>query len=123
MAKLISDDALDAALQYIIDNVSHIHVLSQIPTAYADVATYTLGNTTLVSGDFGALGDFTSGGRQIAIPQKTVTGTAAGTVTYLALIDSSETELLVYSDTVSQAITNGGSLVVPTWLIYIEDPT
>jgi len=120
MAKLVCDSALDAGLDYIASNCDYMHVLSQIPVSYANVATYTLGNVAMTSGDFTA-GDYAGGGRQIAIDTKTVTGTANGTVTYLVLIDSGSSEILAYGDTVSQAITNGGSLSVPSWLIWMGD--
>lgn len=121
MAKLISDNVLDTALEYIQNNADYIHVLSQVPTAYADVATYTLGNVAVTSTDFTGPADYAGGGRQLTVTEQTLTGTASGTVTYIVIIDSGSSEILAYGDTVSQPITNGGSLSVPAWLIYVGD--
>lgn len=119
---LICDAALDAALQYIIDNVSHLHILSADPgSTWSNIASYTLGNGALVSGDFSSLGDYSGGGRQAVVPEKTISVNGDGTVTYVALVDTTGTEILAVSNTVAEVVTNGGNLLVPTWLIFVED--
>lgn len=118
----ITDNAKDAYLDYIVDNVSHIHALNDEPAAWADIASYTCANLACTSSEITGPGDYAGGGRQIAIDELTLNVTATDNVTWVALVDTTGTEILAYVQIASTAVTSGGTLVIPTWLIYIEDP-
>lgn len=122
--KMLHDNVLDAALDYILTNVSHIHLLSAEPDidTWANIAAYTLGNAAMVGGSFTGPGDYAGGGRQIVTPEVSASITGTGTVTYVAIVDTGGTEILAFSETAATAVSSGGSLTVPPWLIFLEDP-
>jgi hypothetical protein len=106
---ILANELLDAGLAYL-DNTTVLHILSQQPTTYANVATYTLGNKATPS--IGAAGAGTPSGRKrtvAAISGGTVTAT--GTATHLALV--SGTVLIATGPlNASQAVTSGNTFTL-----------
>lgn len=116
----LHDDVLDNGLSALAD-ADEIHILSQAPASYADVATYTLGNGTAV---VGSPGDRTPNGRKVTIGphSNTITVTADGTRTHWALIDSGTSRLLASNAFASSAaVTNGNSASIDAFDIGIPD--
>lgn len=123
MAKSVADAVLDAALNYIKNNVTRMTACSAQPTTYTEGnATYALADVTVASGDF-TVADDTSG-RKVTVAQKTgVTVDSTGTATYVALLDVSNTALLYVTTATSQALTAANTMTFNSWKINIQDPT
>ena len=129
MARSVNDAVLDAALNYIADNGTTLHVCAGQPTSITtgtlagatELAEFTLtvgagnGDYTLANGDVS--------GRKLTVAAQTGASiTASGTADHLAITDG--TSSLIYVTTVtSQAITSGGTVDTSAWDIEIEDPT
>jgi hypothetical protein len=119
----LHDDILDAALQYIEDNVENLYICSAEPTTFAEAnSTYKLGSkaTPTITGP--ANGD-TSGRKTTvdAITDGSVTGT--GTATHWALTDDSASKLLATGALASsQAVTSGNTFSLTAFDIEIPDP-
>lgn len=106
MARTISSTTLDQPLSYFKTNIAKIHICSQLPTTFAQVATYTLGNK---SGAFTVSNptDMTNG-RKISVSATTGgTVTATGTATHVVVV--SGTEILGWVAITSQAVTEGNT--------------
>lgn len=123
MAKSVADAVLDAALNYIKNNVTRMTACSAQPTTYTEGnATYALADVTLASGDF-TVADDTSG-RKVTVAQKTgVTVDSTGTANHVALLDVSNTALLYVTTATSQALTAANTMTFNSWKINIQDPT
>lgn len=117
-----SDNAQDAALDYVRTNAARMDICSSEPTTYAEAtSTYTLGNTTTVS--VGVNGDAAGGGRQAdtaAISDGTVTGT--GTAAFFALTDGVGELLYTAALSATQAVTSGNTWTLTSHTITIADP-
>lgn len=114
----------DSGLNVLDTEASAIHVTSQEATTYTEAtSTYTLGNSTSLSG--AAPSDRSGGGREVvfaAITDGSIT--ASGTATHYALFDVSNTRLLVTgSISASQSVTSGNSFTGATFAVGIPDPS
>jgi hypothetical protein len=119
MAQLHSD-VLDLGLTELTESTV-LHVLSQEPTTYANVATYTLGNkaTPTISAPRAAT---TGTGREVGISAITDgTGTATGTATHWALVDGSRL-LAANSLSAGVAIASGNAFSLSAFTIRIPYP-
>ena len=124
MAAYIHDTVLDAALDYIDDNVENLYICSAQPTTFAEASsTYALGVKATPSIGSPTNGDST--GRKIvvsAITDGTVTDT--DTATWVALTDDSASLLLVAQElSSSQGVTSGNTFTLTEFDITIPDPT
>jgi len=121
MAKLVADAVLDAALNYIKNNVVEMIACSTQPTTYEQAtATYALADVVMEAADF-TLDDGASG-REVNVAAKTgVTVDASGTYQHVALC-SADTLLYVTTGT-SQVLSAGNTVDFPAWIIQIADPT
>ncbi len=120
----VADRVLDNGLQVLDLEANAVHITSQQATTYAEAtSTYTLGNTTSIS--ISAPTDRTGGGRQVTLTA--VTGasvTASGTATHYAIVDTSNSRLLVTSAlTASQSVTSGNTFSLEALDVGIPDPT
>lgn len=120
----IGDRVLDNGLTVLDTEANAVHVTSQEATTYTEAtSTYTLGNSTSVS--IGAPSDRTGGGRKVtmsAISDGSVTGT--GTATHYAIVDTSNSRLLVAGSlTASQSVTSGNTFSLASLDIGIPDPS
>jgi hypothetical protein len=116
----LHDDILDNGLAALAD-ADEIHILSQSPTTYADVATYTLGNAAAV---VGSPSDRSPNGRKVTIGPHSNTGlvTADGTRTHWALIDTATSRLIATNAFASSAaVLNGNSFSVDAFDIGFPD--
>ena len=123
MAKLVADAVLDAALQYLEDNVIEMIACSTQPTTYAEATTtYALADVVLAPSDFTGPANGDTSGRKTTINAKTgITVDNSGTFGHVALCSGS---VLLYVTTgTSQVLTAGNTVDFPAWDIEIADPT
>lgn len=119
----IVDYVLDAALSKLDTEAERVYICSQEPTTYAEaITTYALGNSTSLS--VGAPGDRSGGGREVtvaAVADASITGT--GTASHFALVDVSNTRLLVTGSlSLTQPVTSGNTFSLDSFTIGIPDP-
>lgn len=122
MAAFLHDDVFDNGLSEVSAAANALHILSQQPASYANVATYTLGNKA--SPTIAAPSDRSGGGREVVIAAVTNgTVTATGTATHWALVDTATSRLLATSALgASQAVTNGNTFTLTSFGVGIPDP-
>jgi len=127
MAELLPDATIDGFLDTIADTCDRVDVCSTQPTTYTQAtSTYTLGNTTLTTGDGG--GDWTiangdTSGRKLSLAQQAgITATGTDTAQHIAFTDGSSTLLAVATCT-SQSVTSGNSITINAFdVLEIADP-
>ena len=89
MTKRIDHGSFDLALADIADHGNQLHLVSQAPAAYADVALYSLGFVALTLGaGNGAytIQDGVVSGRRLSLAQQTVPGTANGVASHAVIV-------------------------------------
>ena len=123
MAKSCADVVLDAALNYLKNNVTQECLCTAEPTTYAEAtSTFKVGiKTGLTSGSFTGPADGTVSGRKITVNQQSaIDVTPSGTATHVALCTGS---VLLYVTTItSQVVTAGNTATIQAWEIEIVDP-
>jgi|TARA_B000000609_G_C24069193_1_gene291048 hypothetical protein len=120
----IADRVFDNGLTVLDTEANKIVVTSQEATTYTEAnATYALGNSTSLS--IGAPADRSGGGREVtaaAITDGSITGT--GTVTHYAIVDTSNSRLLVTGSlSASQSVTSGNTFSLASFTVGIPDPS
>ena len=119
----LNNRVFDNGLSVLTSEADRLDICSQEPTTYTEAtSTYTLGNNT--SFTVASPSDRTGGGRKVtvsAISGATVTGT--GTATHYALVDVSESRLLVTGAmNASQGVNSGNTFSTDSFDIGIPDP-
>jgi hypothetical protein len=120
----IADRVFDNGLTVLDTEANKIVVTSQEATTYAEAnATYALGNSTSLS--IGSPADRSGGGREVtaaAITDGSITGT--GTVTHYAIVDTTNSRLLVTGSlSASQSVTSGNTFSLASFTVGIPDPS
>ena len=111
MTNLIADVVMDAALQYLEDNVTTLHICSGDPADRAAVLTNSLGNVAIDASDFTIANGDTSGRKSTLAQQAIASASASGTAAVIALING--TILVLKADlSATQAITSGNPITV-----------
>jgi hypothetical protein len=128
MAKLVHDNVLDAALQYLETNVDFLSVCEGAPTTYEHAHSNkgTATGKVLASSatpTFTGPADDTSGRKTAVDEEAAMTVDISGTADHVALCFTGSTLLLYVTTCTSQALTAGNTVTVPTWDISIADPT
>ena len=118
----LSNNTLDALLEYISTNATHLYICSQEPATLTEATTtYALGSKA--GPTFGAIQDRVGEGGGRELPVDAITGgavTSTGTATHYALV--SDTELLVANDIANpQVVTSGNSFNLAAFTIGIQD--
>ena len=129
MAKLVHDNVLDAALQYLETNVDWIAVCEGAPTTYehahSNKGTGTgkvLAHSATPTFTGPAEGD--ASGRKTAVDEEaTITIDASGDADHIALVFTGSTLLLYVTTCTLQALVAANTVTIPTWDIEIADPT
>jgi hypothetical protein len=129
MGKLVADAVLDAALQYLEDNVDWIAVCEGAPTTYEHAhsnkgtgAGKALAHSTSPTFTGPVNGD--TNGRKTTVDQEpTITVDVSGNADHIALCDVSGTALLYATTATLQALTAGNTVTIPAWDIEIADPS
>jgi len=128
MAKLVADAVLDAALQYLEDNVDFISVCEGAPTTYEHAHSNkgTATGKVLASSatpTFTGPADDTSGRKTTIDEEPTITIDVSGDADHVALVDVSMTTLLYVTTCTLQTLTAANTVTIPAWKITIPDPT
>jgi hypothetical protein len=124
MAKATPDAVLDLPLIEIA-TATRLVVCSGEPANFAGISAVALADVTLTAGD--GNGDFTIGngdasGRKVAVAaQADVDIDTSGTATHVTLDDG--TDLLQVTTCTSQALTDTGTVTVPTYDVEFADPS
>lgn len=129
MAKLVHDNVLDAALQYLEDNVDWISVCEGAPTTYehahSNKGTGTgkvLASSATPTFTGPAEGD--ADGRKTTIDEEaTITVDVSGDADHVALCFVGSTLLLYVTTCTLQTLTAANTVTIPAWDIEIADPT
>lgn len=128
MGKSVHDDVLDAMLDNIADNCTRVVVCSTEPTTYAEAnATYALADVTVTAGD--GNGDFTiangdTSGRKLTLAQQTAVAIdSTGSAQHVALLDVSNSKLLLVTTCTAQTLTSGGTVTIPAFDMEVADPS
>lgn len=125
--KLIDDQSMDAALADIADNGDFLHLVSQAPAVYADVATYSLGFVALTPGDGNGaytIQDLPAGGRRLTLAAQLVPGTANGTADHAVIIDSVNERIKHVTTAPDYSMVDEANQSVPGFDVWqIADPT
>ena len=122
MAATIADAVFDAALQYIEDNGTKVHILKQVATIGSTNANdYTVGNET--SCTYTGPGDGATG-RQTALDAITDGDVTATTdATHFAITTTADVVLVCQELASSQGVTSGNKFTLTAVTINIPDPT
>lgn len=125
--KLIDPDSMDAGLANIADHGNFMHLVSQAPTSYADVATYSLGVVPLTVGDGNGVYTIRDGvvsGRRLSVASQIVAGAANGVADHVVIIDSVNAVIKSVTTAPSYNMTTGANQTVPGYDAWeIDDPT
>lgn len=122
MAKKASIAATDAALNYTKNNAERLVLCSAEPANFAGVSSVALADVAFAPAAItvGA----TAGGRQYQTDQKSgVTIDTTGTVTHVAFVKDSTSELLDVTTTPSTAVSAGGTATIASFRKVINDAT
>ena len=129
MGLLVDNTVLDAALQYLEDNVDWISVCEGAPTTYEHAhsnkgvgAGKVLAHS--VTPTFTGPADGDTNGRKTTIDEEAnITVDVSGDADHVALCDVGSTALLYVTTCTQQALTQGNTVTIPAWDIEIADPT
>jgi len=119
MAKSVANDVLDAALTEIATSTTQT-VCSAEPANYAGIAAVTLAASTVAGGDFTIADGTTSGRKTTVAEQASVSITASGDATHVALDDGTTLQYVTTAPT--QTLTSGGTVTVAAWAVELQDP-
>ena len=127
MSKSVDTNSMDAALNDIANNGNQLHLVSQAPSVYGDVATYSLGHVVLPTGVGNGAYALAAGvvsGRRLTLAQQTVPGTGNGTATYAVIIDTVNARIKQVTTAPSYNMQTGVNQTVPGYDVWeIETPT
>jgi hypothetical protein len=128
MAKYINPNVIDLALNNIKTNGNKQVLCTQQPTTFTEAnATYALGSVAMSSADY-TLANGDTSGRKITVAAKTNAGgapasvTTSGTVTHVAIVDTTNSALLLVTTTTSTAVAAGGTCDISSWKDEIQAP-
>jgi hypothetical protein len=121
--KYIPDAGLEDILDYIVSNCDRLCLCSAEPDTYTKATvTYVLGVKSISNSDFAAYHDVTGGRRTYLLPLTAIPIDTAGTITYLAIVDTSTSTLLAYWACTSTAVTADDSVTTTAAYIQVNDP-
>ena len=126
MAKIVSDDVLDAALAEIATS-TRMTACALEPTTYTEaITTNMLADVDLTiglgNGDFTVSDEGT--GRKVTITQQSAVDIDTnGTADHIALVDVTNTSLQYVTTCSDQALSDTGTVTFPAWTIAIAGPS
>ena len=123
MAASVNADVLNAALDEIETTGTRLTVCNAEPTTYTEaITTYKLADATISSADM-TKGAGTPDGRALTVAEQAdLEVDTSGTATHVAISDVSGTRLLLVTTCTSQALSDTGTVTVPTWDYTIRQP-
>ena len=121
MTNFVIDDADDALLDHIANNVTTLHVCTGDPTTRAAAISNSVGSVAIDNTDFTKAAGDVSGRKHTLAQQSIPSASASGLGAILCLIDG--TDLLYKSDFAStQTITSGNPITVNAHDHEVRDP-
>lgn len=118
----ITDNSMDAALDYVINAAERQVLCSSEPANYAAVAAAALADVVVDTGDFSKAAGDTSGRKMTVAAQTGVNIDTSGTATHVAIVDDTGTELLhTTALSASQAVTSGNTADIAAYDHEIAD--
>ena len=121
MGKYCNPTVIDAALNYVKNNVNVETVCSQQPTTRAEaITTYKLAAVTIDDTDITLANGDVSGRKGTVAEQDGVTVDDTGEGNHIALCSASA--LLYVTTCTPQQLTAGNAIKIPVWDFEIEDP-
>ena len=132
MGKFLHDDVLDSLLDAIADFGDRLTVCTQQPTTYTHAASGSGDNGYMIAwnpltpsggGPDYTYSDSVSGRQAEVAAQSSFDVLTTGTATHIAIIDVSAEKLLAVTTCTSQALTAGGLVATPSWVITVTDPS
>lgn len=119
--KWSNDTMLNQSLTWVKTTATKMSVCSTFPTTKVLAsATYAIAYTTMATTDF-TLGNGDTSGRKVAVTAKAnVAVNATKSALHIALY--SATTLVYVTTCVTQSLTSGNTVTIPTWDIEIRDP-
>ena len=122
MAGYLHNDIYDNGLNTLTNATKTLHICSQQPASFAEVATYSLGNKA--SPSIGSQANHTTG-RKVTVAALTGGSvTASGTASHYAIVDTANSKLLAAQAlAASQAVTSGNTFSLAAFDIAIPAPT
>jgi len=128
MGKLVCDEVLDAALQYIEDNADYITVCEGAPTTYehahSDKGTGAGKALANAVPSFTGPAEGDANGRKTTVDEEAaMTVDFSGAADHVALCDVGNTLLMYVTTCTEQALVAANTVTIPAWDIEIADPT
>lgn len=103
-------------------NARRILVLSSEVTVYANLAAATLAEEEITDSEMNEASGAVSGRRLVIDQMADLDITASGDATHVAIVDDDDDAVLYITTCTSQALTNGGTVTIPSWSIEIRAP-
>ncbi len=128
MGKFLHNDVLDSLLDAIADFGDRLTICTQQPTTYTEAASgagYMIAWTPLTPSGGGpdyTYSDAVSGRQATVAAQSNFDVLTTGTATHIAIVDVSAEKLLAVTTCTSQALTGGGLVATPSWVMGVNDP-
>ena len=123
MGKVAPDAMIDAALAYV-QACDKEFVCSAEPSSYSDAATAVdLATTAMTPTTDFPIANGASGRKCTPAAKPGVTIDHSGTATHIALGLTAGATLRYVTTCTGQALTVGGTVDIPAWIIQIADPT
>jgi len=127
MPKYVTDTILDAALNYLKNNADQLVLCAGQPATYADATTDSgsggnaLGETAIGAADITLADGDTSGRKATVAQQSGITIDVDGTWDHVAIVDDTNTELLLVTTVSAQSVTAGNTATVNAFDEEIAD--
>ena len=122
MAGYLHNDIYDNGLNTLTNATKTLHICSQQPVSFAEVATYSLGNKA--SPSIGSPANHTTGRKVTVAAISGGSVTASGTASNYAIIDTANSKLLsTQALASSQVVTSGNTFSLAAFDIAIPAPT
>ncbi|MFW6001816.1 MAG: hypothetical protein ACOCQD_00590 [archaeon] len=127
MTRYLHDDAIDASLEYIADNGDKLTVCATAPNTFTEATVDNmLMETTLTTGDGNGdytIGDYSAGGRKLTVSaQNDVTVDSSGTADHFAIVDTTNSKLLLVTPCQSMELTAGNTENLNSFDWVSKDP-
>jgi len=127
MGKWVHDDCPDAMLDKIAEG-NEINLCSAQPTTYAEAhSTYMLAQQALTPGDGNGdfiVGDGDTSGRKVTVAQQSpVSIINSGTANHAAIVNTTESKLILVTTVTPQVLTAGGTVTIPSFKDEVRDPS
>lgn len=123
MGKWANDDIMDAALNFIRNNVTRATVCTAQPLTFAEAnAALSLGDVAMSAADITLANGTTSGRKGIVAAKNGVPVDVGGTGNHVALLDVPNSRLLYVTTCSPQAVVANGTFDAGSWEIELGDP-